>query len=185
MTSPPRLGRYGRALTRQYLARHSRIWGRRSSSSGGWSSLRFGWSNDEVGLCSPGQSIRAAFQSTRAPVLCALHDRIIVPAFRRMRTADHLTRTRSLGRTTSLRWCLRRQRRHKVPRIGLRALVTMTRMNSSVDTSAIVSFGLLVTPALTNNMSSLPCSRRERRAAICSGIVISTVAISIPWRTPR
>lgn len=46
-------------------------------------------------------------------------------------------------------------------RIGLSALVTMTRTNFSVVTSAIVSLGSLVTPAFTNNRSK---TRPDRRA---------------------
>ena len=47
-----------------------------------------------------------------------------------------------------------------ITRIGLSALVTITRTNSSVETSAIVSSGSLVTPALTNSRSKRRPARR-------------------------
>ena len=53
-----------------------------------------------------------------------------------------------------------------ITRIGLSAFVTMTRTNSSVVTSAIVSLGSFVTPALTNKISNIRPDSRARSAAI-------------------
>ena len=50
-------------------------------------------------------------------------------------------------------------------RIGLSALVTMTRTNSSVETSAMVSRSSFLTPALTNSRSNRSDARRPCRAA--------------------
>jgi hypothetical protein len=61
-------------------------------------------------------------------------------------------------------------------RIGLSALVTIRRTNVSVDTSATVSPGPLVTPALTNSKSNVARARRSCNAATCSGTVISTAS---------
>ncbi len=64
-------------------------------------------------------------------------------------------------------------------RSGLRALVTMTRLNSLVEVSATVPSGWFVTPALTNSRSNIWSARRSCSAAICPGSVTSRVSISM------
>ena len=70
-----------------------------------------------------------------------------------------------------------------ITRIGLRALVTSTLVNSSVDTLPTGSLGSGVpTPEFMNRTSRLRPARRPRRAAIWSGKLMSTC--SIPTRSP-
>jgi len=57
-----------------------------------------------------------------------------------------------------------------ITRIGLSALVTISRVNSSVEMSAMVSSGFVcVTPALTNSRSKVREARRSCRSTMCSG----------------
>ncbi len=78
--------------------------------------------------------------------------------------------------------------RPSMTRIGLRALVTITRTNSSVSTWPNASCELLLAmPALTNRTSERRPERWSCSDAIASGVVMSSDSISIRpgWSSAR